>query len=79
MPETDGTDKIKLDVYEGYSAAKQDSFLCLREREPRADKKEDKEDRPGYFIGRYKISEEDMLPLTCLMPRRLGQWCIKES
>jgi len=64
MPETDGTDKIKLDVYEGYSAAKQDSFLCLREREPRADKKEDKEDRPGYFIGRYKISEEDMLPFN---------------
>ena len=60
--ETDGTDRIKLDVYEGYSAAvKQDRFLCLREREPRAYKKEDKEDRSGYFIGRYKISEEGML------------------
>ena len=33
----------------------------MREREPRAYKKEDKEDRSGYFIGRYEISEEGML------------------
>ncbi len=60
--ETNGTEKIKLDVYEGYSTTiKQDRFICLREREPRAYKKEDKEDQSGYYIGRYKISEEGVL------------------
>ena len=33
----------------------------MRERESRAYKIEDKEDPSGYFIGRYKISEEGML------------------
>ncbi len=62
--ETNGTDKIKLDVYEGYSATvKQDRFLCLRERELRAYTKED-QDRPSYYIGRYKISEEGMLSFS---------------
>ncbi len=60
--ETNGIDKVRLDVYEGYSTTiKQDRFLCLREREARAYQKDDQEDQSGYYIGRYKISEEGVL------------------
>jgi len=63
--ETNGTDKIRLDVYEGYTATiKQERFLCLREREPHVYKKEDKENRSGYFIGRYKITEQGLFSFS---------------
>ena len=63
--ETDSTHKIRLDVYEGYSThIKQDKFLCLREREADAYKKEDKEDQLGYFIGHYKIAENGMFSFS---------------
>ena len=63
--ETDSKNKIKLEVYEGYSTQiKQDRFLCLREREAHAYNKEDKEDRLGYFICHYKISENDLFSFS---------------
>jgi hypothetical protein len=63
--EMDSKNKIKLDVYEGYSTQiKQDRFLCLREREAHAYNQEDKEDRLGYFICYYKISENDLFSFS---------------
>jgi hypothetical protein len=63
--ETDSKNKIKLDVYEGYSTQiEQDRFLCLREREAHAYNQEDKEGQLGYFICHYKISENDLLSFS---------------
>ena len=63
--ETGPNHKVRLDVYEGYSTRiKQERFLCLREREIHAKKKEDKKDQFGYFIGHYKISENDMFSFS---------------
>jgi hypothetical protein len=63
--ETGPNNKVRLDVYEGYSTRiKQERFLCLREREIHAKKKEDKKDQFGYFIGHYKIAENDMFSFS---------------
>jgi hypothetical protein len=63
--ETGPNNKVRLDVYEGYSTRiKQERFLCLREREIHAKKKEDKKDQLGYFIGHYKITENDMFSFS---------------
>jgi hypothetical protein len=53
----DSKNKIKLDIYEGYTTQiKQEKFLCLKEREMIA-KKEDAEES-GYYIVPYKISDD---------------------
>lgn len=76
--ETNGTDKIKLDVYEGYSTTiKQDKFLCLKGREPRAYEKEDKEDRSGYYVGRYKISKEGLLSFNLFDAEKIKAMVLK--
>jgi hypothetical protein len=63
--ETDSKNKIKLEIYEGYSTQiEQDRFLCLREREARAYNKEDKGDQLGYFICHYKISENGLFSFS---------------
>jgi hypothetical protein len=54
--EIDSKNKIKLDIYEGYTTQiKQEKFLCLKEREMIV-KKEDAEES-GYYIVPYKISD----------------------
>lgn len=55
--ETGSDNKIKLDIYEGYTAQiQQEKILCLKEREMAVKKEEAKES--GYYIVSYKISAE---------------------
>jgi len=78
--ETDANSKITLDVYEGYSATiKQNRFLCLRERKPYVDKREEKEDRSGYFIGHYKITEEGRFSFSLFDVEKMKAMVRKED
>ena len=55
--EIDSKNKIKLDIYEGYTTQiKQGKFLCLKEREMIIKKEETEES--GYYIVPYKISDD---------------------
>ena len=55
--EIDSKNKIKLDIYEGYTTQiQQGKFLCLKEREMEV-KKEGVEES-GYYIVPYKISDD---------------------
>ncbi|MBM4349938.1 MAG: hypothetical protein FJ106_08640 [Deltaproteobacteria bacterium] len=55
--EIDSKNKIKLDIYEGYTTQiQQEKFLCLKEREMVVKKGEGEES--GYYIVPYKISDD---------------------